>query len=706
MAIADTVWERLARFNAPYRRNGGPGPRSYGNAALRVIASAGEWLLAGLQVLSALLATVGLLLGRVLFWLLRALGRLLWYRVLPFSGRALARGTVASWRAFPGFVLGFRWVILGACVGLLGWLASVEMRNSHWQAWAFSRLNKGLGYTVEAGAHPIARFPKSGPYDERLGYTQLPAFISSLVSHRYGVDAQARWSPGLERFVGLGTFPIYREKDKAGLRIFDRGGEQTYGVQFPERIFPDYASMPQLAVRSLLFIEDRYLFDERNPERNPAIEWNRFGLAAATRLASIVIPGLHEGGGSTLATQIEKFRHSPHGVTGGVGEKLRQMLTASARAYSQGPDTFKRREEIVTTYMNSTPLASMPGYGEVIGIPEALWVWFGTDHVEATKILNSTPRNPRELARKGLVYRQVLSLILSERRPTYYLLQNRDALAVLTDKYLRGLCEAGIIDPALRDAALDAELTFRTEPPPISMVSWVKEKAVQDVRYKLVSLLKLPDLYSLDRLDLAVESSVDTAAQSRITAVMQRLGDPAYLRQAGLIGHQLLGDGNPAKLTWSFVLYERGNDVNHVRIHADSANRPFDLNSGAKLQLGSTAKLRTMITYLTIISELHGKLSGLPVKDLLRTAAAAEDPLTQWAAGYLARNRDRGLQPMLDAAMQRTYSAAPETFFTGGGNQSFGNFESWEDSGAPTVENAFQHSINLAFVRILKDVVT
>ncbi len=38
--------------------------------------------------------------------------------------------------------------------------------------------------------------------------------------------------------------------------------------------------------------------------------------------------------------------------------------------------------------MNSTPLASMPGYGEIIGVPEALWVWFGTDLAEATKVLN------------------------------------------------------------------------------------------------------------------------------------------------------------------------------------------------------------------------------------------------------------------------------------------------------------------------------
>ena len=36
-------------------------------------------------------------------------------------------------------------------------------------------------------------------------------------------------------------------------------------------------------------------------------------------------------------------------------------------------------EEIVTAYLNSTPLASMPGYGEIIGLPDALWVWFGTD---------------------------------------------------------------------------------------------------------------------------------------------------------------------------------------------------------------------------------------------------------------------------------------------------------------------------------------
>ena len=59
---------------------------------------------------------------------------------------------------------------------------------------------------------------------------------------------------------------------------------------------------------------------------------------------------------------------------------------------------------------------------------------------------------------------------------------------------------------------------------------------------------------------------------------------------------------------------------------------------------------------------------------------------------------------MLDAAMLRTYSAAPVSFFTGGGENSFGNFEPWENTLLPTVDYAFENSINCAFVRLMRDV--
>src|SRR5439155_18015830 len=131
--------------------------------------------------------------------------------------------------------------------------------------------------------------------DERLGYIRLPEFIASLAAHRFGVDSQVRWSPSLSRFVHLGALPIYREKDHIGLRVSDRNGEQLYSIKLPERTYPDFASIPPLVVRSLLFIEDRYLFDREYPERNPAVEWNRFALAASGRIGGLFIPGLREG---------------------------------------------------------------------------------------------------------------------------------------------------------------------------------------------------------------------------------------------------------------------------------------------------------------------------------------------------------------------------------------------------------------------------
>ena len=704
MAIADTVWQRLARFNAPHL---GDGDRFRGGAAaaLRGVRLVCVWVVVCLSALLILLAPLGLWLLGGGWWLLRRLARLIWFRLLPGLFLLVRFLAIFCWRELPALIAAFRWSILAGCAILLVWAGLTEMRTSYLEAWLFPRLARRMSFTVEPGMSRAIQFPKHGPYDARLGYAELPRFAGALGAHGYAVDSQARWSPDLARFVRFGAFPVYREKDQAGLRIYDRNGDRVYGAQFPDRAYRDFAAIPPLVVNSLSFIEDRYLFDPRYPDRNPAIEWKRFFLAAAGRIGRLVMPHLHAGGGSTLATQIEKFRHSPRGLTFGIGDKLRQMLTASARAYADGPGTGRRREQIVTTYLNSTPLSSMPGYGEIIGVPEALWIWFGTDYAEATQILNTTPRDAAGRARQGEIYRQVLSLLLSERRPTYYLVGNRTALVALTDRYLRVLCDAGVIEAGLRDAALAAPLHFRDVPPPISAVSYVRQKATEDVRNKLATLLQLPDLYSLDRLDLRVKTALDTAAQARVTAVLQRLSDPTFLRSSGMIGKQLLGSGDPAKVAWSFVLYERGEDRNYVRIHADSLNKPFDINSGAKLMLGSTAKLRTLITYLDIMTELHRRFAALSPRELSRLAAAAEDPLTGWAASYFAHAHDRDLKAMLDAAMQRTYSAAAGSFFTGGGTQSFGKFERWENYERPTVEAAFEHSINLAFVRLLHDVV-
>jgi membrane peptidoglycan carboxypeptidase len=590
-----------------------------------------------------------------------------------------------------------------ATLTMLYWGLAAEARSSYLQSRVFSSLTRDMSFAVGSGPSHTVRFPKWGPYDERLGYAELPAFIASLNAHHFAVERQAEWSDALGRFVDHGSYPIYAEKPRAGVRLFDRDANQLYEASYPERAFADFRSIPPVVVDSLLFVEDRELLDP-NPRRNPAVEWSRFTLAVAGRVAGLFDRRFREGGASTLATQTEKFRHSPGGRTPGVTEKFRQMVTASARAYRDGLDTRAARRQIVTAYLNSEPLASRPGYGEIIGVPEALWLWYGTELAEANRVLTMPATTKAEIARKGEVYRQVLSLLLAGRRPAYYLIDHRDALAALTDNYLRLLAAAGVIDAALRDAALHAELHFRSEIPPPPAISFVGNKATERIRDKLVSLLRLPDLYALDRLDLTGYATVDTPAQKRITDVLTRLGNPAEVKSLGLVGHDLLGGENPARLTWSVVLYERGADRNYLRVHADSLNEPLDINSGAKLQLGSTAKLRTLITYLDIVEELHRRLGQLPPRDLHATAAAAQDPLTKWAADYLAGARNRGLQPMLDAALQRHYSGSPEEFFTGGGRHAFANFEKWENSSSTSVEDAFAQSINNVFIRVMRDI--
>ena len=300
----------------------------------------------------------------------------------------------------------------------------------------------------------------------------------------------------------------------------------------------------------------------------------------------------------------------------------------------------------------------------------------------------------------------MLALLLAGRRPSYYLGGDGSALGALTDGYLRRIAGAGIIGADLRDAALAAKLRVREQLPPPQSASFVASKATDRLRAELVSMLHVPDLYALDRLDLTGYGTIDPAAQKRVTDVLTRLGDRNYVRSLGLIGQNLLGTQDPARINWSVVLYERGAERNYLRISADSLNTPFDINSGAKLILGSTAKLRTLVTYLDIVADLHSNLASRPRRDLLALAAGAkEDPITAWAAGYLARASDRGLQPMIDAAMQRRYSGSPSQFFTGGGVHVFANFEKWEDHENPTVIEAFEHSINNSFVRIMRDIV-
>jgi membrane peptidoglycan carboxypeptidase len=590
---------------------------------------------------------------------------------------------------------------------VIGILALREMRTSKLQAAYLSHLASDIRFDLKDGPNPDLQVPAAGPYNQRLGYSYIPFFVKALESDDYTVAQQTRISTLAAFLLDKGLYPIYHAKTVTGLSLLDRFGQPLYSASYPSHVFADFHSIPPLLVDTLLYIENRELLKPSPPTHNPVIEWDRFFYAAAGRLIQNFGYGFNAGGGSTLATQIEKFRNSPGGQTGGIMDKLRQIASASLRVYLDGPDTRPDREKIVLDYLNSTPLSARPGFGEVNSIGDGLWAWFGHDLNEAIKALNLPEMNPDSLQIKASVYRETLGLILAQRRPTAYLLTDREALDNLTDATLDRLAEANVISQALRTASKEARFRFLPEPPPSPPAPFLELKAANAMRAHLLAMLGLKKLYELDRLDLVATSTLDQEPQKKLTAFLRKMGDPAFLEAIGLYGFRLLKpDNDPTKIKWSVVLYERSEDGNRLRVQADNIDGPFDMNEGVKLDLGSTAKLRTLISYLEIVGELHRRYAGLAVDDLKDLTDEAPDPLTSWAITWLASNPDATLETMLEAAMDRRYSANPhETFFTGGGAHVFANFEHKEDGRIMDLHEALRDSVNLVFVRVMRDIV-
>jgi membrane peptidoglycan carboxypeptidase len=224
-------------------------------------------------------------------------------------------------------------------------LLARELKEGRLQARFFAWVAAEVHHQVAAGPNPDLDFPQAGPFDARMGYSALPAYLERLAPAGWKVQAQARWSARMDALQSVGLFPAYREKSKTGLRVLDRGGRLLFDA-VDHRVYPDFESIPPVVATSLTWLENRELLDESVPHRNPAIEWGRLALAVSRAGTKLVVPETRVPGASTLATQLEKFRHSPGGRTTDAEEKLRQMASAAVRAYLDGSDTVLARRLI------------------------------------------------------------------------------------------------------------------------------------------------------------------------------------------------------------------------------------------------------------------------------------------------------------------------------------------------------------------------
>ena len=445
-------------------------------------------------------------------------------------------------------------------------------------------------------------------------------------------------------------------------------------------------------LQTLLFIENRELFDARYPQRNPAVEWDRFGLAAVHTLLRVLPFRITRSGGSTLATQLEKFRHSSDGRTGSVVEKFRQMGSASIRAYLDGPNTLPARREVALAYLNSVPLGAIPGYGEVHSLGDGLWAWYGAEFVLMNRLLQAdalAATGPVSAA-QAAAYRQVLCLLIAQRRPAWYLGEGYAALQTLTNGYLRLMAAQGVIPAALRDAALDVQISLRSSSLPAETSTFARHKTASTIRARLAQDLGVASLYDLDRLDLTVTSTLDTATQQAVTEALQKLSQPEYARAAGLYGEHLLsGKEDLSRIIYSFTLYEHRPQGNLLRLNTDNYTQPLDINDEHTPGPGldGQAAHSWCITWLSSprsISAMPPITPGAP------GATRLIDAITCHAGSSSACKspRNRALTALLGAALERRYSASSGRAFYGWRSALFANFKDEDNSKIMSVRQA------------------
>ncbi len=594
----------------------------------------------------------------------------------------------------------------------LGWLAALsvvvglgflEIYTSVLQSWLFTRINERIAFQISAGHSVAIAFPRSAPLDDRRGYSKLPQFQPRLEAQGFKITQQVQQSETLRDLIRRGISPPYAELPGTGIEIRGPDDASLFRYAQSDFLFETIDDIPPLLVKSLVYLENRNLGRLGAPWQNPAIEWDRLLKAGLLYIGSKLYLPVPVQGGSTLAVQLEKFRHSPNGRTDTPAEKLRQVIGASLKAYREGKNTRAWRERIIVDYLNTVPLAAAPSYGEIHGLGEGLYAWFGMQLKDVVKALNTPGITPAKLK----AYKHVLTLLISVRAPSVFLLEERASLEEKVGRFIALLARAGVIDGETASALQETPITFLPSAPLPPQPSSRNNKAANAIRMTLMEYMGVTNFYDLNRLHLEAQSTIDVALQKRVTDFLHRLSDPDVIKAYGLNGERLLENADPSKVIYSFLLVEPTPQGNFVRVQADNLAAPFDFNKSVKLELGSTAKLRTVTHYLEIITDLHKQLSPLENEELRSTVAQARDPLTRWAGETLLQEKNIALEPFLSRAMERRYSASPyEAFFTGGGLHHFENFDKEDNNRVLQLREAFRNSVNLVFIRLMRDIVS
>ncbi len=229
------------------------------------------------------------------------------------------------------------------------------------------------------------------------------------------------------------------------------------------------------------------------------------------------------------------------------------------------------------------------------GMAEGLRVWYGADFNKANETLASDATDPKSLAEKGLALREMLSLMIAQRRPSHYLTKGHDELAELTDSHIRLLAQNGVIDAPLcrRGPGQQSHVSRLGDPTDHSTDR--NQQGHQRGPQPPGRVAQSSAVRPRSARPLCHQHPARRAANPG-HRLPESLADPAYAAEVGLMGERLLTPTSTTQVRYSFTLFELTPDGSRVRVQTDSTDQPFDINEGSKLELGSTAKMRVLTT--------------------------------------------------------------------------------------------------------------
>ena len=231
------------------------------------------------------------------------------------------------------------WLWWLALLAIVAAAIFVEIQTSLLQSWFFTSTNERLFYSLKDGPSREIIFPRAAaPFDERRGYSKLPLLQSRLQSQGYLVTQQARQSETmldalgarhLAALLGNGRMPAWKSPAPTACRCFVT----------PRPIFSSLKSTTSRRSWSRRCCSWKTAISTIRQPRGRIRSSSGTAHSKRRRIisrAKLQLP-VPVQGGSTLAVQLEKFRHSPHGRTDNPVEKLRQLIGASLKAYQEGP---------------------------------------------------------------------------------------------------------------------------------------------------------------------------------------------------------------------------------------------------------------------------------------------------------------------------------------------------------------------------------